>query len=455
MLDVRAPRRPIPMVTRDSSASDSLTLYEKRNELKRILESKHFAKAPKRRRFLEFTSGQVFLGEEAKLNEYLIGVEVYARGPDFNPQQDPIVRVQAHEIRRALKNYYEDDGKHSLIRVELQPGHYAPVFRRVEFDSNNFPSPAASDESAAAKVNRSAIRWKYAVWALGLACAALLFLLIRERFLTRQHFDGAKVPVAAMDESGSWFWKPFFTGGGQPLVIVPTHPLLRLATDIDTKATLQAGTSIPKNKIPEFQDTVHFQELKSFVFVPTTTDFTGIGEALSLLTLSRLFESHGVTIRVKPGRLTDFTEIQSGNTIVLGGSNPWTDRVFTNHPGFSVSLGVIRNNAPGATGETVYSPKFDPVTNRLTQDFALILMAPNATRQARLLLLYGVFTQGTQGAAEYVTNAARLAELRKALLAASPDKKTLAPYFEALISVPVENYVPGGASLLAVRVIRE
>jgi hypothetical protein len=113
------------MALRNPPESDSLTLYEKRSELKRILESKYFAKAPKRRRFLEFTSEQGFLGEESKLNEYLIGVEVYQRGPDFDPQQDPIVRVQAHEIRRLLKNYYEEEGKDSPVRVELHPGQYA------------------------------------------------------------------------------------------------------------------------------------------------------------------------------------------------------------------------------------------------------------------------------------------------------------------------------------------
>src|SRR6185437_14246730 len=97
----------------------SISLFEKREELRRILESKHFASSPKKSRFLEFVSEQTFLGNGDKLNEYLIGVEVYDRGPDFNSQKDPIVRVQAHEIRRLLKKYYEEEGgKDSLIRVE-------------------------------------------------------------------------------------------------------------------------------------------------------------------------------------------------------------------------------------------------------------------------------------------------------------------------------------------------
>jgi len=56
-----------------SSANSAISLFEKREELRRILESKNFASAPKKTRFLEFVSEQTFLGNGDKLNEYLIG----------------------------------------------------------------------------------------------------------------------------------------------------------------------------------------------------------------------------------------------------------------------------------------------------------------------------------------------------------------------------------------------
>jgi hypothetical protein len=440
------------MGTRTFPESDPVTPYEKHAELKRILESKYFAKAPKRRRFLEFTSGQAFLGEGDKLNEYLIGVEVYERGTDFDPQQDPIVRVQAHEIRRALKSYYQDEGNSSLLRVELPPGHYAPVYSRVKLDSGTPVTPTAQQEPQATGAKRRTLRWQQAlILCLGLACATLGFLFVWERSLAPR----PGVSAAALPEDGEWFWKPFLALEGQPLIIVPTSPLLRLGTDGDTEQTLRGGYTIPKNKMPEFHDTIHFRELKNFTFVPTTTDYTGIGEALGLLNLGRLFGSQGKTIRVKPGRLTDYTEIQAGNTIMLGGGNQWTNRVFFNPQGFSVSEGVIKNDNPGPGELSLYLPKFDPVTNNLIRDYALVLMAPNQNKQKRLLFLYGLYTQGTEAATEYVTNVERLGELRKALLAISPDKKSTPPFFVALLSVPVENYVPGEASLVAVRIIPE
>ncbi|SPE24862.1 hypothetical protein SBA2_230012 [Acidobacteriia bacterium SbA2] len=440
------------MAVRNSLESDSLTLYEKRSELKRVIESKYFAKAPKRRRFLEFTSGQVFVGEEGKLNEYLIGVEVYERGTDFDPQQDPIVRVQAHEIRRLLKSYYEEEGKDSLVRVELHPGQYAPIFRRVKVEAESPAVSPVQGESAADNFTPLKSQWQNAVMVLlGLVCIGLGFSFVRERDFARQSVE-SRTLTATLPESEEWFWRPFLTAGSQPLIVVPTPPVLRLGTDGDSPQTLQGGYSIPKNKVPQFRDTFHFSELKNFTFVPTTTDFTGIGDALGLVDIARFLTSQGMVVRAKTSRLTDYKEIQGGNTIILGGGNAWSNRVFAKPPGFYVGAGVFKNNASGPTDASEYAPRFDPVTNRLTLDYALILMEPNHTKQDRLLLLYGLYTQGTEGAAEYVTNAERLAELRKALVALAPDKKTPPSYFEALISVPVENYVPGAASLVAAKI---
>jgi hypothetical protein len=363
------------------------------------------------------------------------------------------VRVQAHEIRRALKNYYQEEGKNSLVRVELPAGQYAPVFRRVKIEPEEQAVPTVQREPLTADLIPQGSTWqRSSIILLSLTCVVLGLLFVRERLRPRQAPDSRPL-ASSLPESGEWFWKPFLAQGRQPLVIVPTCPLLRLGTDGDSPQTLRDGNAIPKSKIPEFHDTIQFRELKNFIFVPTTTDFTGIGEAFGLVNLSQFFAGQGVMIRVRTGRLTDYAEIQSGNTIILGGGNAWTNRVFINPPGFSVSGGVFKNDFPGPGEPTVYTPKFDSVTNRLSQDYALILMGPNHTTQDRLLFLYGLYTQGTEAAADYVTNVERLAELHKALLVASPDKKTTPAFFEALLSVPVENYVPGGASLVAVRMI--
>jgi hypothetical protein len=93
------------------------------------------------------------------------------------------------------------------------------------------------------------------------------------------------------------------------------------------------------------------------------------------------------------------------------------------------------------------------VTNQLTRDYALVLMLPNEKKEDRVLLIYGIYTQGSQAAIEFLTNPEQMRDLRKALLALASDRKTMPPYFQALLATSVENSVPGKASLVALRVI--
>lgn len=149
----------------------------------------------------------------------------------------------------------------------------------------------------------------------------------------------------------------------------------------------------------------------------------------------------------------NFEEIKQGNAILLGGNQSWSGRVFLNPEGFLFQAGVILNNHPRPGEKAVYRPEFDPVTNQLTRDYALILMLPNEKKENRILLVYGIYTQGSQAAIEFLTSAEKMPELRKVLAALSPNRKTPPPYFQALLETTVENSVPGKVSVVAARVV--
>lgn len=431
-------------------ATGNISLFEKREELRRVLQSKHFSNAPKKSRFLEFVSEQTMLGNAEKLNEYLIGTEVYGRGTDFNPQDDPIVRVQAHEIRRAIKKYYEEEGRSSPFRIILPLGHYVPVFSKSGHEvADEFPSPLAQAERIPRNRERGLLGLAIALAAV---CGLLGFLLIRERSRTEAAAQ-TRQTFPRMANGLEWFWRPFLPPAEPPLIIIPNHPLLRAAHNGDSAQTLAHGHEISKEELPEFRDSIHFRELKRFLFVSSTTDFTAVGETVGLLNFFELFSRVGQKIHLQQSRLVTFEEIKRGNVILLGGNQPWSGRVFLNPEGFRFQAGVILNNKPHPGEKPVYKPEFDSVTNHLTRDYALILMLPNERKENRILLVYGIFTQGSQAAIEYITSAERLPELRKALTELSPDHKTPPLYFQALLETTVENSVPGKASLVAVRVV--
>ncbi len=437
------------MATSHTTETPHLSFFEKREELHRVLGSKYFSNSPKKTGFLEFVSEQTFAGNGEKLNEYLIGVEVYERGVDFNPQKDPIVRVQAHEIRRLLKKYYEEEGNGRLIRIELPSGHYVPIFTR-NLGQNLLSEELHTTELSLRPAQGNRRAWLVAL-ILGILCAILSFLLIANRISQRPLQSGAS--VTALPESMRWFWQPFLPPSDPPLITIPNHPLLRAAHDGDSPQTLAAGHEIPKSSLPEFRDTIHFHELKRFIFVPTLTDFTSVGETLGVVKLCEMFFTVGQRCTVQQSRLVNLDEIKSENAILLGGNQAWSGRVFLNAEGFQFQSGVILNRRPRAGEQAIYRPEFDPVTNQLARDYALVLMLPDQTKDKRVLLIYGIFTQGSQAAIEYLINSERMTELRKTLLSLSPDHKTIPPYFQLLLTTTVENAVPGKSSLVAVRII--
>ena len=166
-----------------------------------------------------------------------------------------------------------------------------------------------------------------------------------------------------------------------------------------------------------------------------------------------MFFRVGDSCQVSQSRLVDFEQIKNNNVILLGGNQSWSGRVFLNVEGFHFQDGVIYNNNPQPGEKPLYKPEFDPVTNQLTRDYALVLMLPNEKKENRVLLIYGIYTQGSQAAIEFLTSPERMAQLRNALATLSPDRKTIPPYFQVLLTTTVENAVPGDASIVAVRAV--
>lgn len=107
---------------------DLPTPDEVRVALHRIITSDDFLSSPQLTAFLSFVVEAVLQGKADRIKGYTIGVEVLKRNTTFNPQIDPIVRVEATRLRRAMARYYAGPGAEDPIRIELVRGSYVPAF---------------------------------------------------------------------------------------------------------------------------------------------------------------------------------------------------------------------------------------------------------------------------------------------------------------------------------------
>ena len=64
-------------------------------------------RSPLMARLFSYVCGKYFDGESEQLSELKIAVEVFGRSASFDRNQDAIARVEAHRLRKKLKQFYE------------------------------------------------------------------------------------------------------------------------------------------------------------------------------------------------------------------------------------------------------------------------------------------------------------------------------------------------------------
>lgn len=177
----------------------AVSAVEMRAALERVLASSGLRSSPQLAAFLRFIVEATLRGRADSIRAYTIGTGALGRDADFDPQSDPIVRVEANRLRRALAVYYEGVGADDPIAIDVPPGRYVPVFRHrfalAEIEAAPPPPPPA----------RRMPRWVLpAVAILGLL-SALAAVAVFWLGGARVHPDLAATPI-----------------GGPPMILVET-----------------------------------------------------------------------------------------------------------------------------------------------------------------------------------------------------------------------------------------
>ena len=80
-------------------------------------------------------------GHPELLKERTIGTEVFQRPPGYATGDDPVVRVQAGEVRRRLEQYYQAAEDSPIVSIELPLGSYSPAFKWRSAAAEILPDP--------------------------------------------------------------------------------------------------------------------------------------------------------------------------------------------------------------------------------------------------------------------------------------------------------------------------
>lgn len=101
-----------------------------------VLSSDAFRRSPKLSRLLQYLCDKQLSGRAGEITEYSIALEALGRNAQFDPQQDAVVRVDTHHLRKRLKEYYAGAAADHQIQIVIPNGQYAP-----QFAPRNEPAP--------------------------------------------------------------------------------------------------------------------------------------------------------------------------------------------------------------------------------------------------------------------------------------------------------------------------
>lgn len=115
-----------------------------RTQLTKILKSETFRESSNLKRFLQYVVEETLKGNGHTIKQYTIAINAFERDGDFDPQLDPIVRIQAGRLRQLLATYYQTEGSKDTVLIEIPVGTYIPEFSTVDRLSNKAGNPLAT-----------------------------------------------------------------------------------------------------------------------------------------------------------------------------------------------------------------------------------------------------------------------------------------------------------------------
>jgi len=118
-----------------------------RAQLAAILSSHDFIVPARLSQFLSYVVEEALAGRGKRIKATSIAVDVFGRGANFDIMGDPVVRIEAGRLRRALERYYLLEGRDAPILIDIPKGGYAPCFTAQQREAQ--PEGAAPTSRAA------------------------------------------------------------------------------------------------------------------------------------------------------------------------------------------------------------------------------------------------------------------------------------------------------------------
>ena len=376
-----------------------------REELERVLSSRHFQTSKRCRAFLRYAVEQTLSGRQ-ELKERAIGIEVFERNPTYDTNLDPVVRMTAGEVRKRLALYYQVAVKDSELRIELPVGSYVPRFHSApmshlyqsvadELVPNAVPEVTDLSDATPTELFAPTVRSHRRLKQIGLVFLPLLLCAGIARWaVLRFSVQPQRVPI-------NQFWQPLLASTNPVLISIgQIRPMFAEVEPNHLRSSMAGSMEIGKEN-----------------GYPREVAVTVLGDGMAMANIAALLKSHGGQFKIRAESTTSFADLQQGPSVLIGAfNNDWTI-MFTNPLRFHFDVdeskaGTWITDREHPEAKIGYFSYQGHVTN-LKEDYGLVVRMLDPRTKQIVVIAAGLTPFATQAAGEFATDPASIAEFAR------------------------------------------
>ena len=423
----------------DPSVSEPNLQADLRWELaQRIINSAHFAKSGRLQDFLLYVCRCALENRIDEISEQRIGERVFERGPNYNPNEDNIVRSQARLLRQKLDAYFASEGMNETIILRIPKGGYAP-----EFVERSSQGPAEPAEPAAPAHSQ----WRTPVVRVLLSAIAALVIVVIILALLLERAKESPAPSPSRSTVDA-LWSQLFSADLTTTVIVPDHTFAMVQEASSQHVDL--ATYLRRSFKPEHENLRELEKILPSFSIRRYTTFDGASIAVRVAQLAEQFQGRVI---IRYARDLSLRELSPSHVVLIGRplTNLWSEMFesklnFLFYSDLQRNVIICQNRSPQPGEQAEYLP-VDEGAKRTV--YASVTFLPNLNNSGNVLIIAGNSSGSQEVAAEFVTNE-KLFNAFTNQLRRGEDRL---PYFEILLRTITLAGVAQEPEVIAFRVL--
>jgi hypothetical protein len=377
-------------------------------------------------RLLEFLVESSLGGRTPK--ELEIAMEVFGKGADFDPSQDSMVRVYAHNLRQKLEHYYATEGRAEARQLTLARGEYRISLTAPQAEEAHVaaPVPVAAVAAAALPPAPPAPRLEPRGRLL-LAAASLLVLgvLLGVGVAAMR----APAPTAAQMVAASPVWKSVLDDDMPILVVVGDYYIFGELDEQGDVERLVRDFAVNSSK--ELDELMMYDPQLVGRYMDLDLTYLPRGSAFALLDVLRVLYTSSKPVRIVSMSELNMADLKTSHVVYLGfisALDKLEDFVFASS---SLAVGYTYDELRDVnTGEMYTSEAGMPEIQRNYRDYGFISTFPGPAGN-QFVIISGTRDAGMMQAAHALSDPMFIKSLERS----RPDGGAAVPAFEMLYEV--------------------